>query len=232
MTSSISSSQTLLTIFGRTRSTSAGVTGAPAGPQAPATVLYGNGFAVEETPAVHGADDLRGAVEAERVGKEAVQAVARVSGRVAARVEPPARRRLVERARDLGHRRKAVVGRERDEDGALRVVRLERVEDAPDLEVEPAQRVARLLALVAVVVRDGVVSGERDREEVRDVAPPERVARVVQERESKVGRQDVDEGAAVDAAEVAVRAAGRDAAVRREVVAESRDRGRGAGSAR
>ena len=114
-----------------------------------------------------------------------------------------------------------MVGRERDEDRALRERRVQSVEDAPDLEVEAAERVARLLALVAVVVCDGIVAGKGDREEVRRVSAAERVERVVQEREHDVGGQDVDERAPVDAAEVPVGAAGRDAAVRREVVAEA-----------
>ena len=146
-------------------------------------------------------------------------------------VDPAARSRLVDRLRDLGHDRKAVVRRERDEDAVLRIARLERVEKAADLQVEAAQGVELFLGLVAVVVRYRIVAGKGEAQKVGHVAAAERHGGIVQDGEREVRRELVDER---DSGRCLRSSRGLSGRAARRIVkgrGRTRDRARGTGSA-
>ena len=162
-----------------------------------------------------------GGVEAERLAEHPVQAFPEVVQRLLPDVDPAARRGLVDRPGHLGHEGEAVVRRKRDEKSPPRIARLQRVEKAAELHVEAPQRVELFLGFVAVVVRDGIVAGKGEAEEVGDLSVSELQRRIVEEREREVGRELVHDRAPVDASEVARRVSGRQDAEAREVVVEA-----------
>jgi hypothetical protein len=74
--------------------------------------------------------------------------------------EPPDAQAFVPALLRFGDGRKAVVGREGDDHGPLRMKAIERLEHAAELHVEPPKRVQVLLGFIPIAVGDHVLRRE------------------------------------------------------------------------
>ncbi len=153
-------------------------------------------------------DRTRAGREAELLADVAVQALLEVRHGAAPGQDPAARERLVGTGLALGDRLEAVVRGKGEDDLSVRKRPPERLEQAPELDVQPPERVEVLLGLGAVRVGNGVLAREREAEDIGLLLVPELEVLRGEDLEGEVDRQFVDERAVVEAVEVAVRGKG------------------------